>query len=142
MCPGCLSWITVIHIEKCFWGGLDIPLGMLSHFHCLECCLKQNCGQKLPVLHVQCLHVTDFCNSFVQIKSQSYWRMSGMHFGCGVVIRDIDKNRLNYIKKTKIWARTGGKKHLGSLNQSFGERKVLQKEKWQQLQEYKFILQG
>lgn len=38
-------------------------------------------------------------------------------------------------------ARTGGEKHLGTVNRSFGERKVWQeKEKRQQLQEYKFIL--
>lgn len=45
------------------------------------------------------------------------------------------------MRKTKIWARTGGEKHLGSVNKSFSERKAWQeKEKCQQLQESKFIL--
>lgn len=64
-----------------------------------------------------------------------------MNFGWGAVIRDIDKNRFNYMRKTKIWARTEGETYLGTVNKSFGERKVWQeREKWQQLQEYKFIL--
>lgn len=36
-----------------------------------------------------------------------------MSFGYGVIIRDINKNRFNCVKKTKIWARTWGEKHLG-----------------------------
>lgn len=39
-----------------------------------------------------------------------------MNFGNGEVIRDIDKNRFNWMKKTKIWARTGGEKLLGTVN--------------------------